>query len=177
MNETKLLKNLSKQITKDFENFNKRSTKERTHNYLNTRLAILEGNYKASFDCYIQHATSTPSKEAAKETAKVASTDSGKEEEFEEVFQAIKETYLEYRTALLDAADKLRKPAEVSVSSVKSNIPTDKNVLRLPKINLPNFSGNYEHWKPFHDLFSSLIHNNNSLSDIDTAFVHRFREL
>lgn len=38
--------------------------------------------------------------------------------------------------------------------------------VKLPTINLPNFSGNYEDWFPFHDTFNSLIHNDSSLLDI-----------
>ncbi|XP_071642942.1 uncharacterized protein [Temnothorax longispinosus] len=38
--------------------------------------------------------------------------------------------------------------------------------IRLPKINLPEFSGNYEGWFPFFDTFHSMIHANESLDDI-----------
>ncbi|XP_029172199.1 uncharacterized protein LOC114941382 [Nylanderia fulva] len=38
--------------------------------------------------------------------------------------------------------------------------------VRLPKLNLPSFSGKYEEWFPFHDTFISVIHNNKTLSDI-----------
>ncbi|XP_036149070.1 uncharacterized protein LOC118647739 [Monomorium pharaonis] len=38
--------------------------------------------------------------------------------------------------------------------------------VRLPKINLPNFCGNYDEWFPFYDSFKTLIHNNESLSNI-----------
>lgn len=38
--------------------------------------------------------------------------------------------------------------------------------VRLPKLNLPTFSGNYNKWFPFFDTFHSLIHSNASLDDI-----------
>ncbi|XP_039312430.1 uncharacterized protein LOC120359352 [Solenopsis invicta] len=38
--------------------------------------------------------------------------------------------------------------------------------VRLPKINLPTFSGRYDDWFPFRDTFVTIIHNNTSLSDI-----------
>lgn len=38
--------------------------------------------------------------------------------------------------------------------------------VRFPQINLPNFSGNYQEWMEFHDLFQSLIHNDSGLQDI-----------
>ncbi|XP_071578247.1 uncharacterized protein [Temnothorax nylanderi] len=37
---------------------------------------------------------------------------------------------------------------------------------RLPKIDLPSFSGAYEDWNPFYNTFNSLIHSNTSLNDI-----------
>ncbi|KAJ0169222.1 hypothetical protein K1T71_015282 [Dendrolimus kikuchii] len=44
--------------------------------------------------------------------------------------------------------------------------------VRLPKIDLPHFDGDYQHWLGFRDTYLSLIHNNNSLSDI-----HKFHYL
>ncbi|XP_018392648.1 PREDICTED: uncharacterized protein LOC108771784 [Cyphomyrmex costatus] len=38
--------------------------------------------------------------------------------------------------------------------------------IRLPKLELPKFSGKYDEWCPFFDSFNSLIHVNASLSDI-----------
>ncbi|XP_018378048.1 PREDICTED: uncharacterized protein LOC108770819 [Trachymyrmex cornetzi] len=38
--------------------------------------------------------------------------------------------------------------------------------LKLPKIDLPSFSGSYEEWYPFHDTFQSLIHRDRSINEI-----------
>lgn len=38
--------------------------------------------------------------------------------------------------------------------------------VRLPKLNLPTFSGKYDEWFPFFDTFTSVIHTNASLSCI-----------
>ena len=43
---------------------------------------------------------------------------------------------------------------------------TNKSLVRLPKIDLPAFSGAYEEWHSFFNTFNSLIHSNNSLNDI-----------
>jgi len=40
------------------------------------------------------------------------------------------------------------------------------NNLRLPKIDLPSFSGSFEEWYLFYDTFQSLIHNNQAISGI-----------
>lgn len=39
--------------------------------------------------------------------------------------------------------------------------------VRLPKIDLPHFDGNYQCWLEFRDTFGSLIHDNTSISDIN----------
>lgn len=38
--------------------------------------------------------------------------------------------------------------------------------IRLPKLNLSTFTGKYEEWFPFRDSFNSLIHTNNSLTNV-----------
>lgn len=59
-----------------------------------------------------------------------------------------------------------RTPGNNPVASNQSecNNGTAPNV-RLPVINLPEFSGLYKDWLPFYDSFKSLIHENSSLSD------------
>ncbi|XP_011858940.1 PREDICTED: uncharacterized protein LOC105556458 [Vollenhovia emeryi] len=37
----------------------------------------------------------------------------------------------------------------------------------LPKITLPRFSGDYPSWRPFHDLFSSMVVNNPELTNVE----------
>lgn len=48
-----------------------------------------------------------------------------------------------------------------------SRPPGDRMRVELPKINLPNFSGNIKAWPEFYDVFNSIIHKNNSLSDTE----------
>ena len=38
--------------------------------------------------------------------------------------------------------------------------------VKLPQIQLPSFNSDYEEWQSFHDMFVSLIHNNQSLSAV-----------
>ncbi|XP_011881685.1 PREDICTED: uncharacterized protein LOC105569657, partial [Vollenhovia emeryi] len=38
--------------------------------------------------------------------------------------------------------------------------------VRLPKLDLPSFSGEYDEWFPFRDTFNSILHTNESLTDI-----------
>ncbi|CAK1598343.1 unnamed protein product [Parnassius mnemosyne] len=38
---------------------------------------------------------------------------------------------------------------------------------RLPKLELPKFDGNIEHWQTFFDTFSTLVHENNNIRSIE----------
>lgn len=51
----------------------------------------------------------------------------------------------------------------ISSSNEPQNI---KNQVRLPQISLPSFSGAFEEWLPFYETFSSLIHSNDTLSNV-----------
>lgn len=39
--------------------------------------------------------------------------------------------------------------------------------IKLPRITIPSFSGDFKSWTTFHDLFQSLVVNNTSLSDVE----------
>ncbi|XP_018405227.1 PREDICTED: uncharacterized protein LOC108781676 [Cyphomyrmex costatus] len=57
--------------------------------------------------------------------------------------------------------------ASPSTSSVRESFNgVTQTHVRLPKLNLPTFSGSYDEWFPFHDNFMSVIHNNVTLSNI-----------
>ncbi|XP_045495987.1 uncharacterized protein LOC123694566 [Colias croceus] len=47
-----------------------------------------------------------------------------------------------------------------------SNVTCVSSEVKLPQIQLPTFSGNYEEWQSFHDMFVSLIDRNPSLSQV-----------
>lgn len=47
------------------------------------------------------------------------------------------------------------------------NSSSCNKLVKLPTIQLPKFSGAYENWLEFHDTFSSLIHSNSEISDIN----------
>lgn len=57
--------------------------------------------------------------------------------------------------------EKDEKPQIAPVESCKSKTP-----LRLPKIEIPKFSGEFINFRPFHDLYKSLIHEDESLSEV-----------
>ncbi|XP_026481973.1 uncharacterized protein LOC113389132 [Ctenocephalides felis] len=57
---------------------------------------------------------------------------------------------------------------ESSLNENKPNIDLKHRQvnIKLPDINLPKFSGNYSEWNSFIDIYNSLIHNNEQLSDV-----------
>lgn len=56
----------------------------------------------------------------------------------------------------------------VGLRSNASSVASFANLqgVKLPTINLPKFNGQYVKWLEFHDTFASLIHDNESLSDV-----------
>ncbi|CAG9109947.1 unnamed protein product [Plutella xylostella] len=44
---------------------------------------------------------------------------------------------------------------------------SNHRLVKLPTIQLPKFSGSYENWLEFHDTFSSLIHTNDEIDEIN----------
>ncbi|XP_032685831.1 uncharacterized protein LOC116850993 [Odontomachus brunneus] len=68
------------------------------------------------------------------------------------------------------ALDDLNQAALPDVPRVRNN---DSNV-RLPKINLPTFSGDYEEWYSFFNTFNALIHSNTSLNEIQKFHYLKF---
>ena len=55
---------------------------------------------------------------------------------------------------------------DLNSSSREINLHHKVNSPKLPKINIPSFSGNYADWENFRDLFEALIVRNDSLSSI-----------
>lgn len=57
-------------------------------------------------------------------------------------------------------------PSNVQPSTSSDCTLIENNYVQLPRIHLPAFSGNYEEWITFKDLFISMVHNNSALSDV-----------
>lgn len=59
------------------------------------------------------------------------------------------------------------------VNRLSSDNSSPPQQVRLPIINLPNFDGSYDKWLEFRDCFTSLIHNNDSISAIQKFYYLR----
>src|SRR5712671_1975783 len=73
-------------------------------------------------------------------------------ERFEEKFILVKAGFL----GLLDKHQVTNPKPGAGTSQVK-----------LPKIELPVFSGKYTEWTSFNDLFTTLVHNNKNISEVE----------
>ncbi|XP_011872439.1 PREDICTED: uncharacterized protein LOC105564580 [Vollenhovia emeryi] len=89
----------------------------------------------------------------------------------DDVYATLHATYEDVRDLLVTS----RVPFEAreeSVSSVRrvdtepSEPEADASVVRLPRIPLPTFSGKYEDWESFCDLFTALVHEVPKFADV-----------
>lgn len=86
-----------------------------------------------------------------------------------EEFFIYEDLYNVLRGDLMDRLSSLVQDTlmETSITNASYAIAgTQNNFVRLPRIELPTFSGSYEEWPAFKDLFMSLVHNNKMLSDV-----------
>lgn len=59
--------------------------------------------------------------------------------------------------------------ADLETSQIKTDpsITDNKPNLRLPKVEIPKFSGDLKAFKPFYDMFKSIVHENDRLSNVE----------
>ena len=100
----------------------------------------------------LQNANSTP------EAVENEQIKAGESEFKATVFIHILEKFIKLTNARSEAAESSGGEEETPISSRKSS-------LKLPKISLLTFSGKYNEWIPFHDLFKSTVDSNRSLSN------------
>lgn len=89
----------------------------------------------------------------------------------DEVYDCTHDLYLDYKVELKTAAQKC---ASSNISNKQSNdnqlstnnTVTKHNAVKLPKIVIPTFSGKYTEWVTFRDLFESLVHNNDTIDNV-----------
>lgn len=74
-------------------------------------------------------------------------------------------TYVSQRRTLTEYADRLRAESAIASKIESNSEPAPKTA--LPRIQLPQFSGAYEDWSSFRDLFLSVVGENPSVSNIE----------
>ncbi|XP_060804991.1 uncharacterized protein LOC106132978 [Amyelois transitella] len=80
-----------------------------------------------------------------------------------DMYGRFEETYTDYKTRMKDDLRKFNTSGPGKSCSEKMEVKCEA---KLPQIQLPKFSGSYEEWQAFYDMFQSLIHQNSNLSAV-----------
>ena len=67
---------------------------------------------------------------------------------------------------IIDEHDVKNSEEVHSTDASEQGNPNSHNSSKLPAIRLPIFSGHYDHWISFSDMFRAMIHENDSLPEI-----------
>ncbi|XP_071579354.1 uncharacterized protein [Temnothorax nylanderi] len=81
-------------------------------------------------------------------------------------FDTVENAYVHQHSLLTSVANSL-KSASLRVPTGPEQSGEHAPKTSLPRIQLPRFSGTYEEWPPFRDLFLSVIGENSSISNIE----------
>lgn len=81
--------------------------------------------------------------------------------------------YSEYKGELIEGLRKLSTATAagpINTTTIQAPAITLHQESSLPKITIPKYSGDYDMWRSFHDLFVSLIHNNTKLTAVQKLY-------
>ncbi|XP_035439785.2 uncharacterized protein LOC118269018 [Spodoptera frugiperda] len=149
-----VLKDLQSVMTKALTNY-KKSPKDRlTVEYIETRLELLENDWSLFKD----------TKSQLYQTYKLEDVS----QKVVDIYDTTEDTYITYKCAMKSALNKLKAKEAIAQQGSESNTMSraTSSLVKLPKISIPTFSGKYSEWTTFYDLFTSLVHNNPSLDNV-----------
>jgi len=103
-----------------------------------------------------------------------AELESGERDAFENKFHYLVTKARNMISALqLPSVNAPRSEQQAQALNQPINI-IQQNKMRLPTIEIPKFNGSWEQWLPFRDTFASMIHNSETLPDIDKLHYLRW---
>ncbi|XP_071056931.1 uncharacterized protein [Onthophagus taurus] len=87
----------------------------------------------------------------------------------EDIFSECEEAYFDAKGTLLDLLNPLplSPTPEVDTKPVSNVSYSSSRSRHLPKIDLPTFDGKYANWAQFQDLFSTMVNDNEDLTDVE----------
>jgi hypothetical protein len=94
----------------------------------------------------------------------------GERENFETSYFEIVATAQAYMEERERRAASTQSPGAYTLGQPSAVTTPQGTGVSLPKIILPTFSGSYEEWLSFRDIFQALIHNNASLTDVQKLY-------
>ncbi|XP_018397720.1 PREDICTED: uncharacterized protein LOC108775764 [Cyphomyrmex costatus] len=143
-------------ISRSIDNLNKLGSARITRGAVQSRLGALKANWE-KFNAH--HDNLVKAKHAEIEPLQYVT---------ENVYALCEEKFHEAHGFMLDMLDQFDCKAlhEATVHNA-TNSATGTHSRRLPRIDLPKFSGDYAQWRHFRDLFTSIVTENNELSDVE----------
>ncbi|XP_026333270.1 uncharacterized protein LOC113240236 [Hyposmocoma kahamanoa] len=152
-NYTKIQEDIATKIFKSKSNF-KKSPKDRlTLSYIETRLETLERQWNEFISNHRKIVYEIRREELEKTSYYIS-----------DVYDQTEEIYIEYKSLLKDTLLNLKPSLNPDKGDEKKG--GEQTAVKLPKISVPKFSGKYSEWVSFRDLFTSLIHNNPNVDDV-----------
>ncbi|XP_060806851.1 uncharacterized protein LOC106143641 [Amyelois transitella] len=85
------------------------------------------------------------------------------------MYDDAEEIYVECKTHMKLSLKKLSS-AFAAADSHNSHVRSSASSVKLPKICIPTFSGNYLEWATFRSMFVSLVHNNREIDNIHKLY-------
>nr|XP_022912851.1 uncharacterized protein LOC111423757 [Onthophagus taurus] len=87
----------------------------------------------------------------------------------DDIYAECEEQYVNIQGDMFDLIDKLSAPSDNLANNSLNNTTRaiNSHSPKLPRIDLPKFSGDYLQWKHFHDLFDSMVKSNSELSLVE----------
>lgn len=152
-NYIKVQEDLLSKVGRGRINFKKAPKERITVAYIETRLETLEQQWNTFVSTH--HKIVYESKKEELRNAEYSVNN---------VYDEMEEEYINYKALLKDTLSKFKSTATKTDDS--NGRDSRKVFVKLPDISLPKFSGNYSEWASYKDLFTSLIHKNDSLDDV-----------
>ncbi|XP_063618731.1 uncharacterized protein LOC134791612 [Cydia splendana] len=143
---------LFSQIKRLLTNHKKTSSTRYTASYLKIRIESLEEYWNQFL---------TEHREILKSSVSV-----DEKKELKALYNDVEDFYMEFKTSLLELTESVTIQEGASPQVPHASQPQVVTKSKLPPINLPSFSGDYQEWMHFKDLFISMVHNEPGLSDI-----------
>lgn len=145
-------------LKKFIENHHKTAENKVTIGYMQARLKLLDDYYQQFKAAHSSLRRGTNSDQRSKLDYFKKNT-----------LECFLEMHLDTQTELNDVLLRLQTPAPAAPANVpRIDQPAPQGYgLKLPKVHIPKFSGNYENWTNFYDVFVSLVHNHATLSQVE----------
>lgn len=139
------------------DNHTKTAANKITIGYIQARSKLLEDNW-ATFKVNHEKIKKSVKRETRKDVDYFT----------KDVFAKFQEDFLVIKAQLYDLLNTLQQdknPPPGLVPQQPNNFRNHGDI-ELPKVNIPEFTGNYQDWTNFYDLFKSLVHENVKLTNV-----------